>query len=123
MQPVQSGDTIPRYVPPYDSKEKHYFGFNYCGPGTNVWRRMKEGVKPMDELDAACYRHDLVTEARGPYTSKGDPRKLRTADEVLMKEAQRLSNPLLYHNPGAAASVALGMSFLLSTGARGRRVK
>ena len=84
---------------------------------------MREGVKPMDELDAACYRHDLVTEPRGPYTSKGDPRKLRTADEVLMKEAQRLSNPLLYHNPGAAASVALGMSFLLSTGARGRRVK
>jgi hypothetical protein len=72
---------------------------------------MREGVKPMDELDAAC------------YTSKGEPRKLRTADEVLMKEAQRLSNPLLYHNPGAAASVALGMSFLLSTGARGRRVK
>ncbi len=114
---------MPRYVPPYDSQEKHYFGFNYCGPGTNVWRRMREGVKPMDELDVACYKHDLVTEPRGPYTSKGDPRKLRTADEVLMKEAKRLSNPLLYHNPGAAASVALGMSFLLSTGARGRKVK
>ncbi len=114
---------MPRYVPPFDSQEKHYFGFNYCGPGTNVWRRMREGVKPMDELDAACYRHDLATEPRGPYTSKGDPRKLRAADAVLMREAERLSNPLLYRNPAAAASVALGMGFLLSTGARGRRVK
>ncbi len=81
------------------------------------------GVLPMDELDAACYAHDLVTEPRGPYTSGGDPRKLRSADAKLMKVARKLQNPLIYSNPGAAASVALAMSFLLSTGARGRKVK
>jgi hypothetical protein len=85
---------------------------------------MKLGVKPMDELDAACYKHDLAVEPRGPYTSKGDPMKLRAADRRLMKVAKRLSNPLSgYHNPAAAASVALGMSFVLATGARGRKVK
>jgi hypothetical protein len=84
---------------------------------------MRAGVMPMDELDAACYAHDLVTEPRGPYTSEGDPRKLRAADAALMKKAQRLQNPLIYSNPGAAASVAIAMGFLLSTGARGRKVK
>lgn len=115
---------MPRYVPPFDSKEKHYYGFNYCGPGTNVWRRMRESVEPMDQLDAACYTHDLVTEPRGPYTSKGDPRKLRAADRRLMQVANRFANPLSgYKHPASAASVALAMSFLLRTGARGRTIK
>ena len=68
---------MPRYVKPYDSKEKHYPGFNYCGPGTDVWRRIANKVQPMDELDAACKVHDLATEPRGPYTSKGSGPKLR----------------------------------------------
>lgn len=113
---------MPRYVPPYDSQEKHYWGFNYCGPGTNVWRRMRNNVQPMDELDAACKLHDIATEPRGPYTSGGDPKKLRSADRRLMKTAENLSSPLSkYQKKNSARSVAAAMRFLLRTGARGRK--
>ena len=114
---------MPRYVPPLDSKEKHYFGFNYCGPGTNVWRRRRMNIEPMDALDAACLQHDLVTEPRGPYLGKGNPRKLRAADRQLRNIALQLSINPRYPKKGAALSVATAMDFLLRTGVRGRRVK
>jgi len=114
---------LPRYVPPLDSKEKHYFGFNYCGPGTNVWRRRSMNVEPMCRLDAACLDHDIHTEKRGPYLSKGDPRKLRAADRRLRNIALQLSLDRNYPKKGAALSVAAAMDLLLRTGARGRKIK
>lgn len=115
---------MPRYVPPYDSQEIHYPGFNYCGPGTDVWRRMKNKVKPMDDLDAACYEHDIVTEPRGPYTSKGSGPKLRAADRNLRDVALKLSFPgSRYRKKWAARQVAAAMEALLQTGARGRGLK
>ena len=55
-----AGDEImPKYVPPYDTKEKHLPGMNYCGPGTNVAKRLANNVQPMDPLDKACLEHDL----------------------------------------------------------------
>ena len=59
------------YVPPYDRQEKHVPGYNFCGPGTNVWRRLRNNVKPVNRIDAACLQHDRVTEPRGPYTLDG----------------------------------------------------
>ncbi len=115
---------MPRYIKPYDSQEKHYPGFNYCGPGTDVWRRMKNKVQPIDALDAACKVHDIATEPRGPYTSGGDGKKLRAADRQLMSTAQKLSMPWSsYKRKPAAAMVANAMSLLLKTGARGRGLK
>lgn len=115
---------MPRYVAPYDSEEKHYPGFNYCGPGTNVWRRMKNNVLPMDALDAAAYTHDLVTEPRGPYTSNGSGPALRAADRKLRNRALELSMPWSnYPKKNAAALVANAMELLLRTGARGRGLK
>ena len=103
-----------RYVKPYDSTEKHIPGFNYCGPGTNVWRRLREKVEPIDELDEAAKRHDLVTEPRGPFTSKGDPRKLRAADKRLRNTALRLSMPWSkYPKKDTARAVVFAMEFVL----------
>ena len=115
---------MPRYVPPYDSQEIHYPRFNYCGPGTDVWRRMRNKVKPMDDLDAACYQHDLATEPRGPYTSRGDGPKLRAADRKLRDRALELALPWSrYRKKWAARQVAAAMEALLMTGARGRGLK
>jgi len=115
---------MPRYVPPYDSKEVHYPGFNYCGPGTNVWRRLTNKVRPMDDLDQACYRHDLVTEPRGPYTSGGNGSQLRAADRDLRDIALQLSMPWSsYPKKWAARQVVVAMEALLRTGARGRGLK
>lgn len=111
-----------RYVPPMDPQEKHLPGMNYCGPGTNVRLRRKRRIQPVDALDAAALEHDLVTEPRGPYTSKGDARKLRAADRKLMMTARRLLASG-YRPAWKAAAVAESMQMLLITGARGRKIK
>ena len=108
-----------RYQKPYDSREKHFPGMNYCGPGTNVWRRMKNGVEPVDALDHAAFKHDLDTEPRGPYNSKGQRRKLRAADRLLQRRAEQLLKEG-YQPAWKAIAVAEGMKWLLITGARGR---
>lgn len=108
-----------RYVPPYDTREKHFPGMNYCGPGTNVNRRMREGVVPVDALDRAALAHDKVTEPRGPYTGKGNPRKMRAADRKLLRAAIKLRNSG-YRPRWVANAVISAMTYLLTTGARGR---
>ncbi len=110
----------PSYVPPYDRKEQHMPGMNFCGPGTNVGKRIRDGVQPMDKLDRACLIHDLATEPRGPYTSKGKPAALRAADRKLMRRADNLIRSG-YKPRWKAIAVAEAMRGLLLTGARGRK--
>lgn len=109
-----------KYVPPYDAREKHFPGMNYCGPGTNVARRLSNNVQPVDALDRAALAHDLVTEPRGPYTSDGNPNQLRAADSRLMQAAIRLRNGG-YRPRWVADAVIAAMAYLLKTGARGRK--
>lgn len=116
------GKYLVRYVPPLDLKEKHLPGMNYCGPGTNVRLRRKWGIRPVDALDAGALEHDIVTEPRGPYTSKGDPRKLRAADRKFRNLALRLLAEG-YQPAWKAAAVATAMEALLVTGARGRKIE
>jgi len=80
-----------KYVPPYDSKEKHLPEHNFCGPGTNVTRRLNEGVQPMSELDAACRIHDIEIETRGPQTKGRSSVALRTSDMKLARAAKRIA--------------------------------
>ena len=110
------------YVPPLDKREKHLPGYNFAGPGTDVHRRRRMGVLPMNQLDAAAFRHDLVTEPRGPYTSKGSGPALRRADKALMLEARRCFF-LKGEDRFACLAVERAMAALLSTGARGRGLK
>lgn len=79
-----------RYVKPYDAREKHLPGLNYCGPGTNVARRMQEKVQPMNSLDQACKLHDLDTETRGPQNAK-TPRAVRASDRRLARAAKAIA--------------------------------
>ncbi len=79
------------YVPPYDSKEKHLPEHNYCGPGTNVTRRLREGVKPMNELDHACMIHDVEIETRGPQTKGRSKEALVVSDMKLARAAKRIA--------------------------------
>lgn len=109
-----------RYVPPYDIREKHFPGMNYCGPGTNVNRRVRNEVKPVDKLDQAAFEHDQVTEPRGPHLGKGNPKKLRAADAKLMRRAIQLRNSG-YRPRWVADAVITAMAYLLRTGARGRK--
>jgi hypothetical protein len=110
------------YVPPYDRLERHLPGYNFCGPGTNVSRRLRSGVKPRNKLDAAALQHDIAVEPRGPYTAKGHGPALRRADRILMNEAQRLIF-VKGEDRWACMAVMSAMEALLATGARGRGLK
>ena len=80
-----------KYVPPYDAKEMHLPGHNYCGPGTNVTKRVRNGVQPMDALDQACYLHDLDLEVRGPQRVGLDPKAVRALDMRLASAAKKIA--------------------------------
>ena len=107
------------YVPPYDKREKHLPGYNFCGPGTNMTRRMRENVRPVNRLDAGAYAHDIAVEPRGPYTAKGHGPALRQADRALLEEARRCLY-LKGEDRWACIAVIRAMEALLATGARGR---
>lgn len=106
-----------KYVPPYDLKEKHFPGYNFAGPGTNVWRRVNSGVKPVNDIDGACLKHDYVTEPRGPYYGRKNPKKMREADRRLIAECKKY----YLQDPPIAAAIIVAMKALLKTGARGRK--
>lgn len=113
---------LSKYVPPYDRREKHLPGYNFCGPGTDVRRRLRNGVRPVNGLDRASLEHDRHTEPRGPYLSRGKGPALRAADKVLLDSARRL----LYskgEDRWACIAVIHAMEALLATGARGRGLK
>lgn len=40
--------------------ELHLPGYNYCGPGTQLKKRLLRGDKGVNELDNACMRHDIA---------------------------------------------------------------
>ena len=80
-----------KYVPPYNSKEKHLPEYNYCGPATNVTRRLSEGVQPMNELDNACMIHDVEIETRGPQTKGLSSKALRSSDMKLARAARKIA--------------------------------
>ena len=69
--------------------ERHLPGYNYCGPGTDYFRRIREGVKPVNALDAAAVVHDKYTETRGPQLASS-PREMWAADKRLAKEAAKI---------------------------------
>ena len=108
-----------KYVPPYDRREQHLPGMNFCGPGTNVSKRLRQKVQPMDALDKLCLEHDIWTEPRGPYRSRGKRSLLRAADRTLLKSTQRLLKAG-YQPQWKAAVVITAMDLLLTHGGRGR---
>jgi hypothetical protein len=110
---------MPRYVPPYDWREMHLPGYNYAGPGTNVTRRLRERVVPMNELDQACLEHDLDTETRGPQRARGNVSAMRASDRRLLMAAARIRKT----NPRLAVDceiVIAAMRFNLASGRSGR---
>lgn len=58
--------------------EMHLPGHEFCGPGTNLEKRLKNGDRGISKLDSACREHDIA------YAGKGDKRK---ADQKLVDQA------------------------------------
>lgn len=56
-------------------------GYQFCGPGTKLQERLKNGQTGVNKLDSLCRKHDI---AYSKHTSGPERKK---ADEILAKEA------------------------------------
>lgn len=61
--------------------ELHIPGYNYCGPGTKLEKRLSRGDRGINELDEACKEHDIA------YSKDQDLTVRHKADQILAKKA------------------------------------
>jgi hypothetical protein len=57
--------------------EIHIPGYNYCGPGTKLSKRLARGDQGVNKLDEACKEHDIA------YNNHEDLQQRHKADSVL----------------------------------------
>lgn len=56
-------------------------GYQWCGPGTNVKKRLARGDPGINKLDAACKDHDIA------YYNYKDSKQRSIADKILAERA------------------------------------
>lgn len=61
--------------------ELHIPGYQFCGPGTRLLKRLARGDTGVNPLDAACREHDIA------YSRSSDLTDRHAADEVLARRA------------------------------------
>lgn len=61
--------------------ELHLPGYQYCGPGTHLDKRLARGDPGINSLDKACKEHDIA------YSQHKDLRKRHEADKILAEKA------------------------------------
>jgi hypothetical protein len=66
--------------------ELHLPGYNYCGPGTKLRKRLQRGDKGINVLDNACMKHDIA------YDTYTDLANRHRADLELYKMAKQRTN-------------------------------
>ena len=74
--------------------EKHLPGMNYCGPGTNLLKKLnddgktpKKGYEPVDRVDEAALKHDIK------YSQHDDLRHRNQADKEMITDLKNIQNP------------------------------
>lgn len=61
--------------------EAHLPGYNFCGPGTKLQKRLKRGDRGINQLDEACKDHDIA------YSQSKDLQHRHIADKILENKA------------------------------------
>ena len=61
--------------------ELHVPGYQFCGPGTKLQKRLARGDKGINPLDAACKEHDIA------YNLNSSVKERNKADRILAKTA------------------------------------
>lgn len=56
-------------------------GYQYCGPGTKLDKRLRRGDPGINPLDKACKEHDIA------YSQSSDTSKRAVADKILSERA------------------------------------
>ena len=71
--------------------EKHLFNHSFTGPGTQLDLRLNSDdtpiTKPINRVDAAAYKHDLV------YRDHVDLESRHVADLQMIQELESIPNP------------------------------
>ena len=75
--------------------EFHFPGLNYCGPGTDLDKRLeadgsrlpKPKYRPVDRVDEASLRHDLF------YSDFTSARERIAGDDIMIKELYEIPQP------------------------------
>src|SRR5436190_10066381 len=65
------------------SIELHMPGYQFCGPGTHLEKRLVRGDRGINPLDAACREHDIA------YSRSNDLRERHVADNILAAEERK----------------------------------
>ena len=72
----------------------HFPGLNYCGPGTDLEKRLEpDGVtpkpryRPVDRIDEASLRHDIF------YRDHPSERERIVGDDIMLKELSEIPSP------------------------------
>lgn len=79
--PKRSGKSLINSVINKLPFEAHLPGYQYCGPGTKLKKRLKRNDPGINGLDRACKEHDIA------YDQTNDLAKRNIADEILAKKA------------------------------------
>lgn len=61
--------------------ELHLPGYQFCGPGTKLKKRLARGDQGINPLDTACREHDIA------YSNNKDLEKRHIADRILTEKA------------------------------------
>lgn len=65
--------------------ELHLPGYQYCGPGTKLEKRLARGDSGINRLDRACKEHDIA------YSQHKDIENRREADRLLAEKAWQIA--------------------------------
>jgi len=63
--------------------ELHIPGYQFCGPGTHLKKRLTRGDRGINPLDAACREHDIA------YSQSKDLADRHAADDILAVSARK----------------------------------
>jgi len=93
--------------------ELHIPGYQYCGPGTNLKKRLALGQPGINGLDSACREHDIAYDKSNSSSVRG------AADRILEESAwSRVgANDADYKEKAAAWLVTTGMKAKRKIGA------
>lgn len=85
--------------------ELHVPGYQYCGPGTHLKKRLARGDPGINPLDSACKSHDIA------YSEHKDSSERSKADKILQQESMKrvFAKDASYGERAVALGVAAAM--------------
>jgi len=92
--------------------ELHIPGYQFCGPGTHLEKRLARGDRDINPLDAACHEHDRA------YSHSNDLAERHVADKILAEKTRKriIARNSTLRERAAAADVWAAMKAKTKTG-------